>query len=268
MKELFIPMMFDNSQALQDAEEIGRLTAQVRNLSHQLANQQAIANNLRNDLAYSQQAAQSYAELAESYRCRHNNLCDTNNKMFEDPHGLQAWVQYSLLNMRGRLATKPENNYTDAERREINKGLVAFAYVLWKGMTRFMRLYVEAEGQLQALLDRVKKKEDIPEGELGRILFDVTQYMVLAQDLRLPSWPGLGWNPSSTNPTLRERILQAQQTLKNEMEGGGTCMKGGEVIFEPNGNRLIPGPVSTRWKGGIRTMLEEDWGYIMGKQFK
>lgn len=278
MKELLLPMLFDNGQSIRDGEEIGRLGAQARNLSRQLANQQASADSLREALTYSQRAAQTYSELAESYQRQRDRLQKKYDELFEDPYGLQAWVQFSLLDMRSRLvrsmiskerllAMEEEEGITAPERREMNKALVSFAYVLWKGMTRFMQLYVEAQESLQVLRDRVGSGETIPEDELGRVLHDAVQNMVVAQDIRLPSWPGLGWNPSGTKRTLRERTVQAQQALKTEMEGDGV-FKGGKVIFEPNGNRLIPGPVSTPWKGGIRTMLEEDWAYIMDKQFE
>lgn len=278
MKDLLLPFMFDNGQAIRDGEEIGRLSAKNRNLSRQ-------RDELQEALAHSQQATQTYSELAESYskiaeitQRQLDKLQDLYNNMLEDPLGLQYWVQCSLRDMRSRLvratiskerllAMKGEEGITAAERREMNKALVSFAYVLWDGMTRFMRLYVEAEESLRVLRDRLERDEIIPIEELMLILGDAIRDMSLAQSLRLPSWPGIR-NSSGTKPTLRERTLQAQQTLKEEMDGDG-IYKGGEVIFEPNGNRLIPGPTNfATWKGGIRAMLEENWGYIMNRQFE
>lgn len=271
MKELLLPMLFDNGQSIRDGEEIGRLGAQARNLSRQLANQQASADSLREALTYSQRAAQTYSELAESYQRQRDRLQKQYDEMFEDPIGLRFWVQYNLLEMRSRLvramisrerllAMKEEEGITAAERREMNKGLVAFAFVLWKSMTHFMRLYVEAQEQLQALQARARSGEITAE-ELADALDEPLTNMRIAQAIRLPSWPGISWNAPGAKSTLRERLPAAQQMLKDEMRKG-------KVAFEPNGNRLIARPPISSYTGDIRTMLEENWAYILDKQFE
>lgn len=271
MKELFLPMLFDNGQAIRDGEEIGRLGARARHLSQQLADQQASADKLREALTYSRQAAQTYSELAESFERQRDRVQKKYDKMFEDPFGLRNWVQYNLLGMRSRLvramisrerllAMEANEGITAAERREINKGLVTFAYVLWKGVTRFMREYLAAEEMLQALQARARRGELTVE-ELADALDKPLQKMGIAQDIRLPSWPGLNWNPIGAKPTLRERLPAAQRLLEEELEDG-------EVAFEPNGNRLIARPPISSYRGDIRTMLEENWAYILDKQFE
>ncbi|WP_127477031.1 hypothetical protein [Sulfurivermis fontis] len=271
MKDLLLPMLFDNGQAIRDGEEIGRLTARVRHLSQELADQQASADKLREALTYSRQAAQTYSELAESYERQRDRVQKQYDEMFEDPIGLRIWVQYNLLDMRSRLvramisrerllAMKAEEGITAAERREMNKGLVTFAYVLWMGVTLFMREYLEAEEMLQALQARARRGELTVE-ELADALDKPLQNMGIAQEIRLPSWPGISWNAAGAKSTLRERLPAAQQQLEMEMEDG-------KVVFEPNGNRLIARPPISSYRGDIRTMLEENWAYILDKQFE
>lgn len=297
MKELLLPMLLDNGQSIRDGEEIGRLGAQARNLSRQLANQQASADSLREALTYSRQAAQAYSELAESYQEQRDDLQRRYDRLMEDPHGLRYWVQHNLDVMRGRLvrtmiskerllAMKTEEGITATERREINKGLVAFAYVLWQGVTEPARIQEASYKRLDEMVKMLDaqiaadRNAVIRMMDIRRAVNHLYHDAMSAHYARLPSWPGLevsGIDGTVELGTLRSRTLSAQSKLERDIEF--------EVVrFEDNGNRLVPGP-NTSGRTRITTdagdeevyivgsgakiarMLDENWAFIMDKQF-
>ncbi|PKM47033.1 MAG: hypothetical protein CVV05_01030 [Gammaproteobacteria bacterium HGW-Gammaproteobacteria-1] len=269
MKDLLLPMMFDNGQSIHDGLEIGRLSARLRTVSQQAAAQAQATNNWKEAYHHAVAEATTYSELAALTEQQRTWAQDVVDAVIHDPHGLELWVQTNINQMRSRLvramisnerllAMQAEEGITADERRRLNEHLVAFAYVLWEGVTRPMRLLDETKVKLMELKERLARNETVPADEMYSVLADATLNLGLAQSLRLASWPGIGWRPAPTKATLRERAELAQQELQRDMASG-------EVVFEEGGNRLVAVPGFTLY--GINKMLDENWSWIMDKQF-